>query len=131
MTAENHTSVGSWGGGRALLMRKGVRCELDTVGLPDEFLLAGALPTLHDRYGISTAKIVEKIKYRLRYLSPPRSAAAFLLLFAVSRRGIKRAISGTLARSAIAASHRQDGEQWFVSRRILFGRFYAVRHKIC
>ncbi|GHK53017.1 hypothetical protein NX016_11350 [Klebsiella pneumoniae] len=50
----------------ALLMRKGVRCELDSVGLPDAFLLAGALPTLHDRYGISTAKIVEKIKYRLR-----------------------------------------------------------------
>lgn len=47
-------------------MRKGVRCELDGVGLPDAFLLAGALPTLHDRYGISTAKIVEKIKYRLR-----------------------------------------------------------------
>lgn len=47
-------------------MRKGVRCELDNVGLPDAFLLAGALPTLHDRYGISTAKIVEKIKYRLR-----------------------------------------------------------------
>ena len=41
-------------------MRKGVRCELDSVGLPDAFLLAGALPTLHDRYGISTAKIVEK-----------------------------------------------------------------------
>ncbi|MBZ3655556.1 hypothetical protein JS565_02540 [Salmonella enterica subsp. enterica serovar Senftenberg] len=47
-------------------MRKGVRCELDTVGLPDEFLLAGALPTLHDRYGISTAMMVEKIKHRLR-----------------------------------------------------------------
>ncbi|MBO1997371.1 hypothetical protein J4730_10700 [Klebsiella pneumoniae] len=45
----------------ALLMRKGVRCELDSVGLPDAFLLAGALPTLHDRYGISTAKIVEKL----------------------------------------------------------------------
>lgn len=42
-------------------MRKGVRCELDNVGLPDAFLLAGALPTLHDRYGISTAKIVEKL----------------------------------------------------------------------
>ncbi len=41
-------------------MRKGVRCELDSVG-PDAFLLAGALPTLHDRYGISTAKIVEKL----------------------------------------------------------------------
>ena len=67
VTAENHTSVGGLGEAvAALLMRKGVRCELDTVGLPDEFLLAGALPTLHDRYGISTAKMVEKIKYRLR-----------------------------------------------------------------
>ncbi|MBJ3234499.1 transketolase family protein, partial [Salmonella enterica subsp. enterica serovar Typhimurium] len=67
MTAENHTSVGGLGEAvAALLMRKGVRCELDTVGLPDEFLLAGALPTLHDRYGISTAMMVEKIKHRLR-----------------------------------------------------------------
>ena len=67
VTAENHTAVGGLGEAVAgLLMRKGVRCELDTVGLPDAFLLAGALPTLHDRYGISTAKIVEKIKYRLR-----------------------------------------------------------------
>ena len=46
----------------ALLMRKGVRCELDSVGLPDAFLLAGALPTLHDRYGISTAKVAESLK---------------------------------------------------------------------
>ncbi len=67
VTAENHTAVGGLGEAvAALLMRKGVRCELDTVGLPDAFLLAGALPTLHDRYGISTAKIVEKLKYRLR-----------------------------------------------------------------
>lgn len=67
VTAENHTAVGGLGEAvAALLMRNGVRCELDTVGLPDAFLLAGALPTLHDRYGISTAKIVEKIKYRLR-----------------------------------------------------------------
>ena len=67
VTAENHTAVGGLGEAvAALLMRKGVRCELDTVGLPDAFLLAGALPTLHDRYGISTTKIVEKIKYRLR-----------------------------------------------------------------
>ncbi len=67
VTAENHTAVGGLGEAvAALLMRKGVRCELDSVGLPDAFLLAGALPTLHDRYGISTAKIVEKIKYRLR-----------------------------------------------------------------
>ncbi|STV41265.1 putative transketolase [Klebsiella pneumoniae] len=62
VTAENHTAVGGLGEAvAALLMRKGVRCELDSVGLPDAFLLAGALPTLHDRYGISTAKIVEKL----------------------------------------------------------------------
>lgn len=67
ITAENHTCIGGLGEAvAALLMRKGVRCELDTIGLPDEFLLAGALPTLHDRYGISTAMMVDKIKHRLR-----------------------------------------------------------------
>ena len=46
VTAENHTAVGGLGEAvAALLMRKGVRCELDSVGLPDAFLLAGALPT--------------------------------------------------------------------------------------
>ena len=49
----------------ALLMRKGVNCEFDVVSLPDEFLHAGALPTLHDRYGISTTALVEKIKNRI------------------------------------------------------------------
>ncbi len=67
MTAENHTCVGGLGEAvAALLMRHGVRAEFDTVGLPDEFLHAGALPTLHDRYGISTAAMVEKIKRRLQ-----------------------------------------------------------------
>ncbi|WPD76613.1 transketolase family protein [Dickeya fangzhongdai] len=67
VTAENHTCVGGLGEAvAALLMRNGVRTEFDTVGLPDEFLHAGALPTLHDHYGISTAMMVEKIKYRLR-----------------------------------------------------------------
>ncbi|OOC13042.1 transketolase [Dickeya dadantii] len=67
ITAENHTCVGGLGEAvAALLMRNGVRTEFDTVGLPDEFLHAGALPTLHDRYGISTAMMVEKIKHRLK-----------------------------------------------------------------
>ncbi|UNB81952.1 hypothetical protein MJK72_09735 [Klebsiella pneumoniae] len=69
VTAENHTAVGGLGEAVvALLMRvRAYAVGLDSVGLPDAFLLAGALPTLHDRYaGISTAKIVEKIKYRLR-----------------------------------------------------------------
>ncbi|WP_038900890.1 transketolase family protein [Dickeya dadantii] len=67
ITAENHTCVGGLGEAvAALLMRNGVRTEFDTVGLPDAFLHAGALPTLHDRYGISTAMMVEKIKHRLK-----------------------------------------------------------------
>ncbi|EOL8956710.1 transketolase family protein [Cronobacter dublinensis] len=66
ITAENHSAIGGLGEAvAALLMRRGVRAPLDTVGLPDEFLLAGALPTLHDRYGISTAMMVQKIKSRL------------------------------------------------------------------
>jgi transketolase len=36
------------------------------IGLPDEFLAAGALPTLHDRYGISTAEVKRQIKEWLR-----------------------------------------------------------------
>jgi transketolase len=28
------------------------------IGLPDEFLLGGAPPTLHERYGLSTDRIV-------------------------------------------------------------------------
>ncbi|QSD34796.1 transketolase family protein [Pectobacterium brasiliense] len=64
--AENHTCVGGLSEAvAALLMRKGVHCELDVIALPDEFLHAGALPTLHDRYGISTVAMVEKIKKRL------------------------------------------------------------------
>ena len=31
-------------------------------GLPDAFLDAGALPTLHDRYGISTDGMASRIK---------------------------------------------------------------------
>ena len=59
VTAENHRGRRPGEAVAALLMRKGVRCELDSCS--DAFLLAGALPHLHDRYGISTAKIVEKL----------------------------------------------------------------------
>lgn len=67
VTAENHICVGGLSEAvAALLMRKRVSCEFDVVSLPDEFLHAGALPTLHDRYGISTTAMVEKIKLRLQ-----------------------------------------------------------------
>lgn len=67
VTAENHSCIGGLSEAvAALLMRKGVSCEFDVISLPDEFLHAGALPTLHDRYGISKACMVEQIKRRLK-----------------------------------------------------------------
>lgn len=63
LTLENHTIIGGLFDAVAhALVARGVSRQVHPVGLPDEFLDAGALPTLHDRYGISTAKIVEKIK---------------------------------------------------------------------
>ncbi|AMS45414.1 transketolase family protein [Aminobacter aminovorans] len=63
VVAENHTIIGGLGEAVAgVLMREGVTPPFRQIALPDEFLDAGALPTLHDRYGISTAAIIERIK---------------------------------------------------------------------
>ena len=63
VVAENHSVVGGLGEAVAsLLMRSGVTPAFRQIALPDEFLDAGALPTLHDRYGISTAAMVQSIK---------------------------------------------------------------------
>jgi transketolase len=67
VVAENHTVIGGLGEAVAAeLMRAGVSCPFRQVGLPDAFLAAGALPTLHDRYGISTSAMSESIKAWLR-----------------------------------------------------------------
>ena len=63
IVAENHTVVGGLGEAVAgLLLRSGVAPAFRQIALPDEFLDAGALPTLHDRYGISATAIVRSIK---------------------------------------------------------------------
>jgi len=63
VVAENHSVVGGLGEAVAsLLMRSGVYPAFRQVGLPDAFLAAGALPTLHDRYGISTNAMVAALK---------------------------------------------------------------------
>src|SRR3954447_9989042 len=63
IVAENHTVVGGLGEAvGALLQRSGVTSPFRHIGLPDEFLDAGALPTLHDRYGISVTAMVRNIK---------------------------------------------------------------------
>jgi transketolase len=63
VVAENHSTVGGLGEAVAgLLLARGVTPRFRQVALPDAFLDAGALPTLHDRYGISAAAIVQSIK---------------------------------------------------------------------
>jgi transketolase len=63
VVAENHTVIGGLGEAVAgLLMRSGIHPTFRQIGLPDEFLDAGALPTLHDQYGISAAAVAKQIK---------------------------------------------------------------------
>lgn len=61
--AENHSVVGGLGEaiGLALLQAR-VMPQLRHVALPDRFLDAGALPTLHDRYGISLDVMARNIR---------------------------------------------------------------------
>ena len=64
VVAENHTIVGGLGEAVAgLLLRSGViPPAFRQVALPDQFLDAGALPTLHDRYGISAQAMATSVK---------------------------------------------------------------------
>jgi len=63
VVAENHSIIGGLGEAiGALLLRNGVSAVYRQIGLPDAFLDAGALPTLHDRYGLSTNAIVTAIE---------------------------------------------------------------------
>jgi len=63
VTAENHTVVGGLGEAVATtLLRNGVTPTFRMIGLPDQFLEAGALPTLHEMYGLTVGKITERIK---------------------------------------------------------------------
>ena len=64
VVAENHSVVGGLGEAVAsVLMRHRVQpAAFQLAGLPDAFLDAGALPTLHDRYGISRDALADRIK---------------------------------------------------------------------
>jgi transketolase len=63
VVAENHTIVGGLGEAVAgLLLRSDVTPVFRQIALPDEFLDAGALPTLHERYGISAEAMSRRIK---------------------------------------------------------------------
>ena len=63
---ENHTVVGGLGEAvAACLAFAGEAREILPIGLPDAFLDAGALPTLHERYGLSTDRVVAAVQDRL------------------------------------------------------------------
>ncbi|MDA7429531.1 transketolase family protein [Primorskyibacter aestuariivivens] len=63
VTAENHSIIGGLGEAVAgALMRAQVHVPFRQIALPDEFLDAGALPTLHDQYGITVEQIAARIK---------------------------------------------------------------------
>ena len=63
VTAENHSLVGGLGEAVAgCLMRAGVHPAFRQVALPDEFLDAGALPTLHEQYGLSVGAVTNEVK---------------------------------------------------------------------
>ena len=63
VTAENHTVVGGLGEAVAsTLLTNGITPTFRMIGLPDQFLEAGALPTLHEMYGLTVEKVAERIK---------------------------------------------------------------------
>ncbi len=66
VTLENHTVIGGLAESVAsTLAFEGGGTRGVPVALPDQFLAAGALPTLHDRYGLSTDAVVAKVKAEL------------------------------------------------------------------
>ena len=64
VVAENHSVIGGLGEAVAstLLRHRVQPARFQLAGLPDAFLDAGALPTLHDRYGISREVLGQRIR---------------------------------------------------------------------
>lgn len=66
VVAENHSITGGLGDAVAkTLLTHDVFVPLRQIGLPDEFLDAGALPTLHDQYGITVERVVGQLRHWL------------------------------------------------------------------
>jgi transketolase len=67
VVAENHSVIGGLGESVAstLLRHRVQPAGFELAGLPDAFLDAGALPTLHERYGISCDALAQRIRTSL------------------------------------------------------------------
>lgn len=67
-TLENHTVIGGvFESVASALTRHGLGRHVRAIGLPDRFLDAGALPTLHGRYGLSTQAVISRVLAELRH----------------------------------------------------------------
>jgi transketolase len=67
VVAENHSRIGGLGEAIAVeLLEAGISPRFKRINLPDAFLDAGALPTLHERYGISAEAMGRTIKQWLK-----------------------------------------------------------------
>ena len=63
IVAENHTVIGGLGEGVThALLSEGIAPKFHHIALPDEFLDAGALPTLHERHGLSVNGVCASVK---------------------------------------------------------------------
>ena len=63
VTAENHTVVGGLGEAIASeLFRRKISCDFRQISLPDEYLDAGTLEALQDKYGVSTKSVIEQVR---------------------------------------------------------------------
>ncbi|MGY0194232.1 transketolase family protein [Leptothrix sp. BB-4] len=64
VVAENHSVIGGLGEAvaSALLRHRVQPAGFQLAGLPDAYLDAGALPTLHERYGISRSALALRVK---------------------------------------------------------------------
>src|SRR5574340_92988 len=62
VTLENHTVIGGlFETVAAATVGAGLGKKIIPIALPDHFLDAGALPTLHERYGLSTDRVVARV----------------------------------------------------------------------
>ena len=74
VTLENHTVIGGLSEAVASTIAfAGLGSRIVPIALPDEFLAAGALPTLHDRYGLSTDSIIARSRPSSTATPPARS----------------------------------------------------------
>ncbi|BAU97345.1 transketolase central region [Corynebacterium suranareeae] len=66
-TLENHTVIGGLFSCVAeALAKQGIGKKIHHIALPDEFLAAGALPTLHDRYGLSKEAVLKRVLQEIK-----------------------------------------------------------------